>query len=65
MSRSAMILNKATTADPLEFWVKNTKAGKPRAYHYCRHTGKTAISLTECELAEATGTAIRVNEPEF
>lgn len=63
MTRSAAILNKATTSEPLEFWIKTSSNGTQKAYYY--HGRKFPISLDEVLAAEAQGIAVRVEAPAF
>lgn len=63
MSRSAMILAKHNTDNPLEFWVKTSNNGTRKAYYWHRRT--FSISLDEVLVAEAQGIATRVNAPAF
>ena len=63
MARSTAILNKSTTAEPLEFWVKTSSNGAQKAYYWNRRT--FPISLNEVLVAEAQGIAVRVAAPDF
>ena len=55
--------NRYTTENPLEFWIRNDKNGKPRANYW---NGRTfPMPLADAEMLEATGRAVRIDGPWF